>query len=136
MKAVAVHAFGPIESVRIEDLPDPVPGPGEAVIDVFAAETNYPDVLVIEGKYQFKPRFPFSPGKAASGRVAAIGPDVRHLSVGDRVLVEVETGAYAEKLKARAEMCFRLPEAFDFTNAAALGLTYQTAYFALKERAS
>jgi len=136
VKAVAVHGFGPIESVGIEDLPDPVPGPGEVVIDVFAAEANYPDVLVIEGKYQFKPPFPFSPGKAASGCVAATGPDVRNISVGDRVLVEVESGAYAEKLKARAEMCFRLPDALDFTNAAALGLTYQTAYFALKKRAS
>ena len=75
--AVTVRAFGPIESIGIEDLPDPMPGAGEVVIDVVAAETNYPDLLVIEGKYQFKPPFPFSPGKAAAGFVAAIGPQVR-----------------------------------------------------------
>jgi NADPH2:quinone reductase len=136
MKAVTVRAFGPIESIGIEDLPDPVPEPGEVVIDVVAAETNYPDLLVIEGKYQFKPPLPFSPGKAAAGFVAAIGPRVRGFSVGDRVLLHVEYGAYAEKLRARTEHCFKLPDEIDFAKAAALGLTYQTAHFALKERAN
>ena len=136
MKAVTIRAFGPLESAGIEDLPDPVPSSGEVVIDVFAAETNYPDLLVIEGKYQFKPPFPFSPGKAAAGVVSAIGPEVHDIAVGDRLLAEVECGAYAEKLKANAENCFKLPDHLDFVKAAALGLTYQTAYFALKERAN
>ena len=136
MKAVTIRAFGPLESARIEDIPDPVPASGEVVIDVVAAETNYPDLLVIEGKYQFKPPFPFSPGKAAAGRVAAIGPEVRGLSVGNRVLAQVECGAYAEKMKARAENCVKLPDQLEFVKAAALGLAYQTAYFALRVNAN
>jgi NADPH2:quinone reductase len=136
MKAVMIRAFGPIESAGIEELPDPVPGLDEAVIDVVAADTNYPDLLVIEGKYQFKPPFPFSPGKAAAGIVSAIGPRVHNVSVGDRVLAEVECGAYAEKLKARADSCIKLPDQLEFAKAAALSLTYQTAYFALKDRAN
>src|ERR1700686_3955925 len=136
MKAVTVRAFAPFESIGIEDLPDPVPEQGEVVVDVVTAEANYPDLLVIEGKYQFKPPLPFSPGKAAAGRISAIGSEVRGLSVGDRALSFVEYGAYAEKVKARAEHCFKIPAQLDFAVAAALGLTYQTAYFALKERAS
>jgi len=135
MKAVWVRKFAPFETVGTEEVPDPEPGFGEVVVDVVAAEVNYPDILVIEGNYQFKPPLPFSPGKAAAGRVSAVGGGVNNLAPGDSVSVEVEYGAYAEKVKARAEHCYAMPPGMPFDRAAALGLTYQTAWFALKDRA-
>ena len=136
MKAVYVRAFAPFETVGVEDVPDPQPSPGEVVVDVVAAEVNYPDLLVITGQYQIKPPLPFSPGKAAAGRVSAVGAGVRDLAMGDPVAVQVEYGAYAERLKARAENCFKMPPGMPFHTAAALGLVYQTAWFALKDRAA
>ena len=135
MRAVWVRAFAPFETVRTEEVPDPVPGPGEVLVDVVAAEVNYPDILVIEGNYQLKPPLPFSPGKTAAGRVSAVGEGVDNLAPGDAVSVEVEYGAYAEKVKARAEHCYAMPSGMRFDTAAALGLTYQTAWFALTDRA-
>jgi NADPH2:quinone reductase len=136
MRAVYVRAFAPFETVGVEDVPDPQPGPGEVVVDVVAAEVNYPDILVIGGQYQIEPPLPFSPGKGAAGRVSAVGAGVRELAVGDNVSVQVEYGAYAERLKARAENCFKMPPSMPFHKAAALGLAYQTAWFALIDRAA
>jgi NADPH2:quinone reductase len=135
MKAVVVSEFAPFENAAFTDMADPVPGPGEVVVDVDAAEANYPDILVIEGRYQIKPPLPFAPGKAAAGIVSALGEGVTGLRPGNRVAVQVEYGAYAEKLVARAESCFPMPEGMAFETAAALGLVYQTAWFALVERA-
>ncbi|HVL71469.1 MAG TPA: NADPH:quinone oxidoreductase family protein [Beijerinckiaceae bacterium] len=128
--------FAPFEQIGVAEAPDPEPGAGEVVVEVVAAEANYPDILVIEGKYQIKPPLPFSPGKAAAGRIAAVGPGVSGFSPGDPVAVQVEYGAYAEKVRARAEHCFPMPEGMPFDKGAALGLVYQTAWFALRERAS
>ena len=136
MRAVYVRAFAPFETVGVEDVPDPQPGPGEVVVDVVAAEVNYPDILVIGGQYQIEPPLPFSPGKGAAGRVSAVGAGVRELAVGDNVAVQVEYGAYAERLKARAVNCFKMPPGIPFHKAAALGLAYQTAWFALKDHAA
>jgi len=135
VRAVLVTEPTDFEHIDIAVVPDPQPGPGEVVVDVAAAETNYPDLLVIEGKYQVRPPLPFSPGKAAAGRIAALGPGVDRFAVGDRVAVQVEYGAYAEKLSAPATGCFPLPDSVTFETAAALGLVYQTAHFALVERA-
>ncbi len=135
MKAAIVKAFGPIDEITIEERPDPIPGPGEVVVEVAAAEVNYPDLLVVEGKYQIKPPLPFSPGKGAAGRVVRLGARVDGVALGERVAVQVEYGAYAEQVLARAESCFPIPGPIDFATAAALGLAYQTAYFALKDRA-
>jgi NADPH2:quinone reductase len=135
MKAVWVRNFAPIADIRVEEVPGPVPGSNEVVVDVVAAEANYPDLLVVEGKYQVKPPLPFAPGKAAAGRVAATGAGVTGLHVGDRVAVQVEYGAYAEKVVANANSCFRMPDGMPFETGAALGLVYQTAWFALKDRA-
>lgn len=134
MKAVLVRDFAPFEQAGLEETADPLPGANEVVIDVRAAEANYPDILVIEGRYQIKPPLPFSPGKAASGVVSAVGEGVSGLAPGDRVAVQVEYGAYAEKLVARAESCFGMPDGMEFETAAALGLVYQTSWFALVER--
>lgn len=136
MRAVYVRAFAPFETVGIEEVPDPQPGPGEVVVDVVAAEVNYPDILVIAGQYQFKPPLPFSPGKAAAGRISVVGAGVRDLAAGDSVTVQVEYGAYAERLKAPAVNCVKMPAGIPFHKAAALGLAYQTAWFALKDRAA
>jgi NADPH2:quinone reductase len=136
MKAVWVKEFAPFDRISVEEAADPVPGPGEVVIDVAAAEANFPDILVIEGRYQIKPPLPFSPGKCASGVVRALGSGVTTLKAGDRVVAQTEYGAYAEQLKVRAESCFVMPDGMGFDKGAALGLVYQTAWFALRERAS
>ncbi len=135
MKAVMVEAFGPFECARLRTVPDPAPQRGEVCLEVRAAETNYPDVLVVTGAYQVKPPLPFSPGKAAAGVVERIGEGVTNVAPGDRVAVQVEYGAYAEKLIAPAQCCFAIPDDISYATAAALGLTYQTSYFALVERA-
>ena len=134
MKAVLVREFGPVERALVTDYPDPVPGPGEVLIDVEAAETNYPDLLVIEGRYQVKPPLPFVPGKAAAGRVAALGEGVAGLRVGARVAAQVEYGAYAEKLCAPAGCCYPIPNSITAVNAASLVLAYQTAWWAFNDR--
>lgn len=135
MKAVVVNEFAPFEHAAYAQVADPVPGKDEVLVDVRAVESNYPDILVMEGRYQNKPPLPFSPGKAASGVIAALGAGVAGLAIGDRVAVQVEYGAYAEKLVARAQSCFAMPDAMDFETAAALSLVYQTSLFALLERA-
>jgi len=135
MKAVVVRAFAPFDQIAVGDLPDPAPGRGEVVIDVKAAEVNYPDILVIAGQYQIKPPLPFAPGKAAAGVVSAVGEGVTALAVGDRVSAQVEYGAYAQKLVAPAINVYPMPDGIDFAQGAALGLVYQTAHFALIESA-
>jgi NADPH:quinone reductase len=135
MKAVVVKEFATFERIAVDEMPDPQPGPGEIVIDVKAVEVNYPDILVIAGNYQFKPPLPFSPGKAAAGVVSAVGDARTGFGLGQRVSVQVEYGAYAQKLRAQATSVFQIPDRVSFANAAALGLVYQTAHFALIERA-
>jgi NADPH:quinone reductase len=127
MRAVVVHEPGPFRGHKVETVADPVPGPGEVLIDVRAIGVNYPDLLVAEGKYQFAPPLPFSPGKEVSGIIT---------STGERVMAQVEYGAYAEKVVAPAGACHRLPEGMPFADGAAMGLAYQTAHFALLERAA
>jgi NADPH2:quinone reductase len=133
MKAVIVEDFRPFDQAEVKEVPDPEPAPGEVVIDVRAAEVNYPDLMVIEGRYQNRPPFPFSPGKAAAGVVSALGEGVAGFAPGDRVAVEVEYGAYAEKLRVPAVNCYPLPDGLSFEAGAALGLGYQTAHFSLIE---
>jgi NADPH2:quinone reductase len=113
-----------------------MPRPGEVLMDVEAIETNYPDMLVVEGRYQVRPSVPFVPGKGAAGRVTALGEGVRGLAVGQRIATQVEYGAYAEKLCAPAGVCYPVPDAVTAIEATAAVLTYQTAWFALKDRAA
>lgn len=134
MKAVLVDTFGPVVKAGVREVADPKPGQGEVRVAVKAIETNYPDILVIEGNYQFKPPLPFSPGKAAAGVIDVVGEGITSFKPGDRVAVEVEYGAYAEKLIVPAVNCYAIPDGISFVDAAALSLTYQTAHFALIER--
>ena len=135
MRAIVAHAIGPPEDLKIDEMPDPEPGPGEVLVDMKAAAVNFPDLLVIEGKYQIVPPHPFVPGKEGAGTVAALGEGVPGLSVGDRVMVQVEWGTYAEKLVLPADHCFPMPDGMAFEEAAAMGIAYQTAHFALVARA-
>lgn len=135
MRAVVMEAFGAPETAVVKDLPSPVAGPGEVVIRNRAAGVNYPDLLVVEGKYQHKPPLPFTPGKELAGEILSVGPGVARWKPGDRVMAQVEYGAFAEEVVAGAEQCFGLPGGMDFADAAAMGLVYQTAWFALLDRA-
>src|SRR5438132_8905880 len=126
MRAIVVDEFGPPERLRVADLPPPVPGPGEVLVETHAAPVNYVDMLVVGGTYQFLPPRPFIPGKGPAGIVAALGPEVTALRVGDRVLAMAEEGGYAEAVVLRADQCYRLPLGMSFLEAAALSLVYDT----------
>lgn len=134
MKAIVIEEFGTPESTSIGELPDPRPGDNDVLIEVRAAAVNFPDVLVVQGKYQILPQRPFAPGKDAAGVVRAVGKNISQLQPGDRVVSQLEHGAFAELVSAPAASCFRIPDAMSFEDAAAMGLVYQTAYFALMER--
>jgi NADPH2:quinone reductase len=134
MRAIVVREFGPPAAMAVEEWPVPEPGPGQIRIDVHAIDVNYPDLLVIGGKYQILPERPFVPGKGAAGVVSALGEGARHCRIGDRVLVQVEHGAYAEQVLADDEDGYVIPDAMSFVEAAAMGLVYQTAHFALIDR--
>ncbi len=136
MRAVIVHEHGPVGNQRVEALPDPMPGPGEVVIDARAIGVNYPDMLVIEGKYQVLPPRPFSPGKEVAGVVSAVGSGVTRVKLGDRVMAQREYGTYREKVVSPETTCYRMPDAMSFAEGAALGLAYQTSHFALVDRAA
>ncbi len=135
MRAVVVREVGDPDKVTVEELPDPVPGAGEVAIDMKAAAVNFPDLLTVEGKYQLIPPVPFTPGKEGAGVVATLGEGVTGLKPGDRVMVQVEFGSYAGRIVAPAENCFPIPDGMDFPQAAAIGVAFQTAHFALVERA-
>ncbi|MBU68651.1 MAG: NADPH:quinone oxidoreductase [Cupriavidus sp.] len=134
MKAIVIQEFGSPSSVAVGDLPTPGVGDQDVLIEVHAAAVNYPDALVVQGKYQILPQRPFAPGKDAAGVVRATGAGVTHLKPGDRVVAQLEYGAFAELVSVNASACFRIPDAMPFEDAAAMGLVYQTAYFALMER--
>lgn len=134
MRAVVVREFGPVEDHRVEDFPDPTPGPGQVLIDVAAIGLNFSDRLMMQGKYQVRPDRPFVPGRDAAGIVTAVGDGVRRCAPGDRVLAVVTFGAYAEKLAADETHCFVIPDEMPFATAAAMGNVYLTAYLAAVER--
>jgi NADPH2:quinone reductase len=135
LKALVVKEHGPIEHLLLEDVPDPLPGPGEVLVDVHATSINFPDLLVIGGTYQNLPARPFSPGKDMAGVVAAVGAGVTTCKPGDRVAAQNEYGAYAQRCVVPQMNCYPMPSGMSFADAAAMGLTYATAHFALVERA-
>ena len=134
MKAVLCKAYGPPESLVIEDVASPQPGPGEVVVSVKAASVNFPDVLIIQNKYQVKPPLPFSPGSEVAGIVKAVGDEVSAVKPGDRVMAFTAFGAFAEEVKTDAQRLLPLPAGMDFETAAAFGLTYATSDHALRDR--
>jgi NADPH2:quinone reductase len=136
MKAVLCKQFGPPDVLVVEDLPSPRAGPGEVVISVKAASLNFPDVLIIQNKYQFKPPLPFSPGSELAGVVKEIGPGVQGWRAGDKVIAFTTYGAFAEEVKTDASRLVPLPEKMDFVTGAAFLLTYATTDHALRDRAA
>lgn len=135
MKAVVVERFGAPLDLVVKEWPAPAAGHGQVVIEAHAFGLNFPDVLVVAGKYQTLPSLPFVPGKELAGVVTAVGEGVTSLTVGDRVMGQVENGAFAEFVAIDAGHCFKVPDGLPLTKAAAMGLTYQTAWFALVDRA-
>src|SRR5580765_5103641 len=134
MKAILCKSYGPPETLVYEEVATPIPGPGEAVIAVKAASVNFPDVLIIENKYQVKPPLPFSPGSELAGVVSAVGDGVTTFKPGDRVMAITGYGAFAEAVKTEARRMLAIPAAMDFPTAAAFGLTYATSEHALVDR--
>jgi NADPH2:quinone reductase len=134
MKALLCKAYGPPDTLVLDDVPSPTAGPGEVVIAVKAASVNFPDVLIIENKYQFKPQPPFSPGSELAGVVKEVGDGVSHLRVGDRVMAFTVYGAFAEEVKLEASRVLPIPPQMDFETASALLLTYGTMDHGLRDR--
>jgi NADPH:quinone reductase len=134
MKALLSTRIGPPEELEYGDAPDPVAGEGEVVIAVKAAGVNFPDVLIIEDKYQFKPERPFAPGGEIAGVVESIGAGVTNVKVGQRVIGSLGWGGMAEKVKTQAQRVLPIPDAMPFDEASAFILTYGTSYYALKDR--
>lgn len=134
MRAVVCKSYGPPETLVVEELASPTPSPGEIVVSVKAAGVNFPDVLIIENKYQLKPPLPFSPGSELAGVVKAIGDGVTNVKPGDRVLAITGFGAFAEEVKVDATRAIAIPDAMDFVTAASFGLTYCTSDHALRDR--
>jgi NADPH2:quinone reductase len=135
MRAVIVDAFGPIENARLGTVPDPVPQRGQVLVRVHASTVNFVDQLVIGGTYQFLPKLPFVPGKGPAGVVVALGEGVTRLKTGDRVLAMAELGGYAELVAIDETQCYRLSPSMSFADAASTAVAYDTAWFALKDRA-
>ena len=134
MKALLCKQFGPPESLVLEDLPSPHPGAGEVVISIKAASVNFPDVLIIQNKYQVKPPLPFSPGSELAGVVKEVGAGVTNVKPGDKVIAFTAFGAFAEEVKTEAVRLLPLPEAMSYEEGASFILTYGTTDHALRDR--
>lgn len=134
MRAVVCRKLGPPEAVSLEDLPSPTVGPGQARVRVRACGINFPDVLMIAGKYQHKPELPFIPGMEAAGEVLEVADDVTSVAPGDRVIVRMRPGAFAEEVVTAAETLLPTPAPFDDIKAAAFIVAYGTADHCLIDR--
>ncbi|MDO7836468.1 NADPH:quinone oxidoreductase family protein [Sphingobium sp. HBC34] len=134
MLALLSKSSGGPETLVLSELPEPIPGPGEVRIAVEACGVNYPDVLVIEDRYQFKPERPFAPGAEISGRIDAVGDGVSRFKIGDRVLGGAGWGGMAEKIVLPEDRCFAIPDTMPFDVAAAFLMTYGTTIHALRNR--
>jgi NADPH2:quinone reductase len=136
MRQLLCTQYGPPDLLEIHDVPSPAAGNDEVVIAVKAASLNFPDVLIIQNKYQFKPPLPFSPGSELAGVIKEVGPGVTRFKPGDRVMAFTTYGAFAEEVKLEASHVLAVPEAMTFETAAALLLTYGTMDHALRDRGS
>ena len=135
MKAIVCETYGPPSSLVYKDIEIQSPGPKEVQVDIKACSLNFPDTLIIQGKYQFKPELPFVPGSDIAGIITAAGEGVKHLKVGDEVFGFTMTGGYAEKANVSAKTIFPKPPMMDYPVAASFLLAYSTSYHALVDRA-
>jgi NADPH2:quinone reductase len=135
MKALVCRAYGPIDSLALEEVPDPKPASGEVLVGVRACGINFPDLLVVQGKYQFKPTPPFSPGSEVAGVVEAVGSGVKDVKVGDRIVAMGPSGGIAEKFVTDSSRTIPLPSGVEFATAVCLPTAYGTTLHALRDRA-
>jgi NADPH2:quinone reductase len=133
MKALICREYGPIERLRVEDVPSPRPGPDDVVVEVKASSLNFPDTLLVQGLYQVKPPLPFSPGMELAGIVKEVGSAVRGTKVGDRVIASPGRGGFAQECIVPADRLSPLPSSMQFETGAAFVLTYCTSLHALKD---
>src|SRR6266700_3737794 len=136
MKALLCESLGSLDDLRIAEVPEPALTMREVLVRVYACGLNFPDVLMVQGKYQRKPPLPFSPGSEFSGIVESVGDDVDEFAAGDRVCGTVECAGLAQKLRVSADHLYAVPEGVDMDEAAALLITYSTSLYALRERAT
>ena len=136
MRALVCKAFGSTDDLVIEEIDDPSPASGQILVDIHAAGLNFPDILVIAGQYQLKTPPPFIPGNEAAGVVSAVGDDVTQFSIGDKVIVMLRGGAFAEKCAVDENLVFPLPDQLSFEQGAGFSITYCTSYHALKQSAN
>src|SRR6201986_3238194 len=136
MKAILCSQYGQPDDLVLADLPDPVAGPGEAVIAINGAEPNFFDILMIQGKYQIKPPFPFSPAAEIAGVIESVGAGVKDLKPGDPVVTSCGHNGAREKVALPAASIVKIPDNLDFDRAAGIIIIYGTALHALEDRAS
>jgi NADPH2:quinone reductase len=136
MKALICREYGPPENLIVQDMPDLQPGPGEVVVRVRAAGVNFPDALIVQNLYQFKPTPPFSPGGETAGEVLAVGEGVQRVKVGDKVMALTIWGGFAEQVLAKQDQIIPMPEGLSFEVAGSLLLTYGTCLHALRDRSA
>jgi len=136
MNAILCQQYGPPETLRLTEVPEPTPAAGQVLIGVEACGVNFPDTLIIEGKYQVKPPMPFAPGGEVAGRVLSVGEGVTTVEPGDRVFALTGYGGFAERAVANANATLPMPDGMDFVTAASTMYTYGTSYHALKDRAN
>jgi NADPH2:quinone reductase len=134
MRAVVVHEFGPISSHKVEEWPDPEIAPGEVLIENHAVGLNFPDALMLQGKYQKRPERPFVPGRDLAGVVRAVGSGVTRCKPGDRVVAQVFKGAFGELVPAPEARCFVMPDDMPFEDAAGMITVFNTAWVAVEQR--
>jgi NADPH:quinone reductase len=125
-----------VDALQWKALPTPTPGPGEVLVEIKAASLNFPDLLIVQNKYQFKPELPFVPGSEYAGVVQALGEGVRHLKVGQSIACLAGTGGFGTHTIAKAALCLPLPDGVSFVDAAAFIMIYATSYHALVDRAA
>jgi len=135
MKAIVCKNWGLPETLVVDELTDPQAGPGQVVIKIEAAGVNFPDVLIIQNKYQFKPELPFTPGSELAGTILLVGEGVTHLKVGDKVIAFAGQGAFAQQIAVPAAAVMPMPPGMDYDTAAAITLTYGTSHHAVVDRA-
>jgi len=136
MKAIVCSSYGPPENLSLEEIDNPVAGDNEAVVEVYAAALNFPDGLQIQGKYQFQPPMPFTPGSEVGGVVISAGPGLEGFAVGDRVMATPGIGGLAEQVVVKADGLRKIPDSMDFKTAASFAMIYTTSYYGLKQRAN
>ncbi|MCY4191741.1 MAG: NADPH:quinone oxidoreductase family protein [Rhodospirillaceae bacterium] len=135
MRAIVINEFGPIDSHMVMDVPDPEIGPGEVLIENHAIGINFPDVLMMQGRYQKRPNRPFVPGRDCAGYVKAVGEGVTRCKPGDRIVAQVFKGGFGQMVPAPERRCFQLPDSVSFEDAAAMITVFNTAWVAVSLRA-